>query len=149
AEEPGRYLGQCVEYCNLSHANMRLAAVAHEPADFEAWLAAQQRPAVRPASGPAARGFEVFTGKGGCVACHTVGGVEGAVARVGPNLTHLKSRDRFGGYVFDNTPENLRRWVDDPSAMKPMRPQDGTGMPDQGLSEEELDQVVAYLETLK
>jgi cytochrome c oxidase subunit 2 len=68
---------------------------------------------------------------------------------VGPNLTHLKSRDRFGGYVFDNTPENLRRWVDDPPAMKPMRPEDGTGMPDQGLSEEELDQVVAYLETLK
>jgi cytochrome c oxidase subunit II len=149
AEKPGTYLGQCAEYCNLSHANMRLAAVAHEPADFEAWLAAQQRPAVRPASGPAAQGFEVFTGKGGCLACHTVVGVEGAVARVGPNLTHLKSRDRFGGYVFDNTPENLRRWVDNPSAMKPMRPKDGTGMPDQGLSETELDQVVAYLETLK
>jgi cytochrome c1 len=51
--------------------------------------------------------------------------------------------------VFDNTPENLRRWVDNPSAMKPMRPEDGTGMPDQGLSAEELDQVVAYLETLE
>jgi Cytochrome c2 len=68
---------------------------------------------------------------------------------VGPNLTHSTARDRFAGYVFDTTPENLRKWVDNPSAMKPMRPDKGTGMPDQNLSPEELDQVVAYLETLK
>ena len=149
ADKPGTYLGQCAEYCNLSHANMRLAAVAHEPADFEAWLNAQRQPVAKPDTGPAAEGYKIFTGKGGCLACHTVVGIEGAEARVGPNLTHLKSRARFGGYVFDNTAENLRSWVDDPSAMKPMRPEDGTGMPDQGLSEEELDQIVAFLETLK
>jgi cytochrome c oxidase subunit 2 len=149
AEKPGTYLGQCAEYCNLSHANMRLAAVAHEPADFEAWLESERRPVAKPATGPAAEGYKIFTGKGGCLACHTVVGIEGAEARVGPNLTHLKSRPRFGGYVFDNTAENLRSWVDDPSAMKPMRPEDGTGMPDQGLSEEELDKIVAFLETLK
>jgi len=150
AEEPGqRYLGQCAEYCNLSHANMRLAVKTHTPEDFEAWVAAQQAPAAKPASGMAAQGFEVFTKKGGCLACHSVGGIEGAVSRVGPNLTHLKSRDRFAGYTIDNTPENLRKWVDDPSAMKPMRPNKGTGMPDQNLSPEELRQVVAYLETLK
>jgi cytochrome c oxidase subunit II len=149
ADKPGKYLGQCAEYCNLSHANMRLAAVAQEPDDFAAWAAAQQKPAAKPTSGIAAEGFKVFSGKGGCLACHTMLGVEGAVARVGPNLTHLKARDRFGGYVFDNTPQNLRKWVDNPSAMKPMRPNKGTGMPDQNLSPEELDQVVAYLETLK
>ena len=150
ATEPGqRYLGQCAEYCNLSHANMRLAVKTHTPSDFEAWMASQLRPAAKPASGPAAQGFEVFTKKGGCLACHSVGGIEGAVSRVGPNLTHLKARDRFAGYTIENTPENLRKWVDDPSAMKPMRPDKGTGMPDQNLSREELDQVTAYLETLK
>jgi cytochrome c oxidase subunit 2 len=150
ADKPGqRYLGQCAEYCNLSHANMRLAVKTHTPADFEAWVASQQRPAFRPTSGIEAQGFGVFTGKGGCLACHSVTGIEGAVSRVGPNLTHLKARDRFAGYTIENTRQNLRKWVDNPSAMKPMRPDKGTGMPDQGLSPEELDQIVAYLETLK
>jgi cytochrome c oxidase subunit 2 len=150
ADKPGqRYLGQCAEYCNLSHANMRLAVKTHTPEDFEAWVASQQRAAAKPASGTAAQGYGIFTGKGGCLACHSVTGIEGAVSRVGPNLTHLKARDRFAGYTIENTPQNLRKWVDNPSAMKPMRPDKGTGMPDQGLSPEELDQVVAYLETLK
>ncbi len=149
ADEPGTYLGQCAEYCNLSHANMRLRVVAQEPADFATWVEEQQRPAAKPASGPAAEGYELFVGKGGCVSCHTVAGVESAVARVGPNLTHLKSRETFAGSIFENTTENLTKWVRDPPAMKPMRPERGTGMPDQDLSDEEVDKIVAYLETLK
>ena len=149
ADEPNqKYLGQCAEYCNLSHANMRLAVKTHTEEGFEEWAAAQQRPAVKPASGMAAQGYEVFTTRG-CLACHSIGGIEGAVSRVGPNLTHLMSRDRFAGYIFDTTPQLLRKWVDDPTAMKPMRPDKGTGMPDLNLSPEQLDQVVAYLETLK
>ena len=149
ADEPGTYLGQCAEYCNLSHANMRLRVVAQEPADFQAWVREQQRPAVQPASGAAAEGYEIFTGEGGCISCHTVRGVEGAAGRVGPDLTHLKSRETFAGAIFDNTAGNLTKWVKDPPAMKPMRPDQGTGMPDQGLSDEQVDKVVAYLETLR
>ena len=149
ADEPGTYFGQCAEYCNLSHANMRLRVIAQEPDEFEAWVNEQRKPAAQPASGPAAEGFEIFTGTGGCVACHAVTGVEGAVARTGPNLTHLKSRKTFAGAVFENTAENLTEWVKDPSAMKPMRPDEGTGMPDRGLSDEEVDKIVAYLETLE
>lgn len=149
ADEPGRFMGQCAEYCNLSHANMRLEVVASEAAEFDAWVADQRKAALKPASGEAAEGYEIFTGKGGCLACHTVGGIEGAVARVGPNLTHLKSRRMFAGAIFENTPENLAKWVADPPAMKPMRPDKGTGMPDQGLSDDEITKVVAYLETLK
>jgi cytochrome c oxidase subunit 2 len=149
ADKPGTYRGQCAEYCNLSHANMRLRVVAQKPADFEAWVKEQQRPAVRPASGAAADGYEIFTGEGGCISCHTVVGVEGAEGRVGPNLTHLKSRKTFAGAIFENTAENLTKWVKDPPAMKPMRPDKGTGMPDQGLSDKEVGKVVAYLETLE
>ncbi len=149
ADEPGTYFGQCAEYCNLSHANMRLRAVARRPADFAKWVEEQNRPAVKPASGAAAEGYEVFTGEGGCISCHTVVGVDGAQGRVGPNLTHLKSRKTFAGAVFDNTAKNLTRWVKDPPAMKPMRPDKGFGMPDQDLSDEAVEKVVAYLETLK
>jgi cytochrome c oxidase subunit II len=149
ADEPGTYRGQCAEYCNLSHANMRLRVVAQEPLDFGTWVEEQKGPAVKPESGPAAEGYELFIGKGGCISCHTVNGVEGAEGRVGPNLTHLKSRTTFAGAVFDNTAVNLTRWVRDPPAMKPMRPDEGIGMPDQDLTDDEVDKVVAYLETLK
>jgi cytochrome c oxidase subunit 2 len=149
ADKPGTYRGQCAEYCNLSHANMRLRVMAQEPLDFGSWVSEQKSPAVKPESGPGAEGYELFIGKGGCISCHTVNGVEGAQGRVGPNLTHLKSRTTFAGAVFANTAENLTRWVKDPPAMKPMRPDEGTGMPDQDLTDEEVDKVVAYLETLK
>jgi cytochrome c oxidase subunit 2 len=149
ADEPGEYMGQCAEYCNLSHANMRLRVIAMEPADFEKWLEEQKQPAGKPESGDAAEGYEIFTGAGGCTSCHTVNGVDGAAGRVGPNLTHLKSRKTFAGATVENTAENLKKWVADPSSLKPMRPDDGIGMPDQGLSDEEVAKVVAYLETLK
>jgi cytochrome c oxidase subunit 2 len=149
ADEPGVYFGQCAEYCNLSHANMRLRVIAQDPLDFGDWVAQQKAPAAKPESGPAAEGLGVFVGNGGCVSCHTVNGVEGAAGQVGPNLTHLKSRSTFAGAIFENTAENLRKWVKDPPAMKPMRPDLKTGMPDQDLSDEEIEKVVAFLETLK
>jgi cytochrome c oxidase subunit 2 len=149
AEEPGVYFGQCAEYCNLSHANMRLRVIAQDPLDFGDWVAQQKEPAAKPESGPAAEGMSIFTGNGGCVSCHTVNGIEGAAGGVGPNLTHLKSRSMFAGATIENTAENLTKWVRDPSAMKPMRPDQKTGMPDQDLSDEDIEKVVAFLETLK
>jgi cytochrome c oxidase subunit 2 len=149
AEKADTYLGQCAEYCNLSHANMRLRVVSMEQAQFDEWVAQQRAPIQTAASGDAAAGFELFKGKGTCIACHTLGGVEGAVARVGPNLSHLMSRKTFAGATFDISTENLRDWIRDPSAMKPMRPEKGTGMPKVPLSETEINQLVAFLETLK
>jgi cytochrome c oxidase subunit 2 len=149
ADKPGFYPGQCAEYCGLSHANMRLAVVAHSPADFDAWVAAQKQPAPAPAAGSAAeRGLRVFTTKG-CNGCHTIGGIKEAAGIQGPNLTHLKSRGKFAGYIFENTAENLKKWVADPPGMKPMAPERNLGMPDLGLSPQEIEDVVAYLETLK
>ena len=43
ADEPGTYEGQCKEFCGLSHAYMEFTVVAHTPADYEAWVAEQQR----------------------------------------------------------------------------------------------------------
>ena len=138
ASEPGTYSGQCAEYCNLSHANMRLKVMAQAPSDFDAWVAAQRRPAALPTSGLAAEGAKLFTQKG-CVGCHTLQGIEGATARVGPNLTHLQGRTSFAGAMFDLTAENLKKWVTDPLVMKPMRPERGTGMPNLGLFLIEVD----------
>jgi cytochrome c oxidase subunit 2 len=149
ADKEAEYYGQCAEYCNLSHANMRLRVVSMAQANFDKWVAEQRAPIQQPTSGDAAAGFALFKGKGTCIACHTMQGVEGAVARVGPNLSHLMSRKTFAGATFDISPDNLRDWIRDPSAMKPMRPEKGTGMPKLPLSETEINQLVAFLETLK
>lgn len=95
-----------------------------------------------------ANGASLFVSKG-CSGCHTISGLEGASGKIGPNLTHLYSRKWFAGAIFDLNQRNLRRWLRDPPGMKPMNPDNGQGMPNLGLSEDEITQLIAYLETLK
>lgn len=142
ADEPGTYRGQCAEFCGLSHANMRFRVIAEEPAQFEAWVQAQRRPAEDPPGGLATMGAELFQTVG-CAACHTIGGTP-AQGQVGPDLTHIASRTTFAGATFDRTEENLARWLDNPDAMKP-----GAKMPDLGLTPEQIEALVAYLGTLE
>lgn len=73
-----------------------------------------------------------------------------------PNLTHLMSRNKFAGNLFDlytDTGEvnvaNLGNWLRDPKAMKPMAPDENRGMPNLNLTEDQIDALVAYLSTLK
>jgi cytochrome c oxidase subunit 2 len=96
----------------------------------------------------AANGAALFVQKG-CSGCHTIRGLEGANGKVGPNLTHLQSRSRFAGAIFELNDANLRKWLRDPPGMKPMNPENAQGMPNLGLSEDEITQLIAYLETLK
>lgn len=142
ADNPGSYQGQCTEYCGLSHANMRLRVIAHTQEDFDRWLAEQKQDAAEPADTLAAEGQQLFL-QGQCINCHAVQGTD-AQSRVGPDLTHFASRDTFAGAMFDNNTENLRDWLDDPPAMKP-----GAKMPDYGLTSQEIDALVAYLQSLE
>ncbi len=75
ADKPGQtYLGQCTEYCGISHANMRIQVITHTQADFARWIAEQQRAAGLPTSGDAAEGLALFRAKG-CGGCHAVTGL--------------------------------------------------------------------------
>ena len=142
ADEPGFYYGQCTEFCGDSHAYMRNHALAMPRAEFDQWLEDQQEDAPEPSDGtPEAEGRDLFTAKG-CAGCHTVKGV--SQGRIGPDLTHLKSRRTFAGSIFRNTPDNLAAWLRDPPEEKP-----GALMPDLNLTEDEIRNLVAYLETLK
>ena len=140
ADEPGRYKGQCTEFCGLSHANMRLEVVAHDPQDFETWVAEQQQDAAGDAL--AAEGARVFL-EGECVQCHAIQGSD-AQGRSGPDLTHFASRRTFAGALFETNEQNLSEWLDDPPGVKP-----GALMPDYGLSQSEIDALVAFLMSLK
>jgi cytochrome c oxidase subunit 2 len=142
AEKPGTYYGQCTEYCGLSHANMRLRVIAMTPPDFQTWVSEQQQPAQSPSDPLAAEGEKVFL-EGACVNCHAVEGTD-AQARLGPDLTHFASRATFAGAIFDNNTENLVTWLRDPPAVKP-----GSQMPNYNLSEDDINALVAYLQSLE
>jgi cytochrome c oxidase subunit II len=144
ADEAGIYYGQCAEFCGIAHGDMRLRVVAHEPADFEAWVAANAAEAELPspeADPEAAAGAALFRAKG-CASCHTVKGY--SAGELGPDLTHLQQRETFAGAIFDLNPANLRAWLRDPPAEKP-----GALMPNLDLTEEEITGLIAYLETLE
>lgn len=76
----------------------------------------------------------------GCGGCHTVSGVEGATGVAGPNLTNVVVRPTLAGDSIPMSPENMTRWLLDPPAMKP-----GTPMPNLGLSEQDAQDLTAFL----
>lgn len=118
AHRPGTWRGQCAEYCGEQHARMALHVVAEEPAAFDAWLAAQARPATATAVTPVLeRGREAFLAHR-CNACHTVRGVS-AESRLGPDLTHVGSRLYLGAGTVPNDASGLARWVAHTQELKP------------------------------
>jgi cytochrome c oxidase subunit 2 len=114
------FYGQCVEYCGLSHADMRLKVFVDSPGDFAAWARRQREPwdAQR-----LARAEELgITTDWGCTSCHYIGGLDetadaaiadgtGANTRPGPNLTHLGERTTFAGAIYDLDVEQLTEWI--------------------------------------
>ena len=113
------------------------------PNQLGAAAAAGGAPVVEPGS-PAADGQMIIAGKP-CVGCHTIPGVPGATGTVGPNLGGVASRAKIaGGAVNNSGPDDLKKWILNPPALKP-----GTLMPNLGLTDDEATKIVAYLELLK
>jgi cytochrome c oxidase subunit 2 len=143
ADRPGLYSGQCAEYCGMQHAQMRIQVVAQSPAAWRAWLDAQRAPAAEPKSELARHGRDVFM-QGACPLCHTVRGTP-ALGSVGPDLTHLASRDRIAGGALENDVANLSAWVTHAQSLK-----SGVAMPNlTQFTCEQLNALVEYLKGLK
>jgi cytochrome c oxidase subunit II len=153
-EDAGRtFAGQCAEFCGLSHANMWNKVRVLSPADFEQWLEDMAGDAREPQTATEREGQEIFLARG-CGACHAIQGVVEPEdvplkAGVAPNLTHFADRTVFAGAIFETNRNNVKRWIRNPTEMKPMAPDLGRGMPDLGLTEEEIDKVTTYLLSLK
>jgi cytochrome c oxidase subunit 2 len=149
ADEPGTYVGQCTEFCGLSHAYMRQRVIALPSDEFDAWLDNQQDDAEVPTDEDAAAGAELFTTQ--CSGCHLARGIndeefedQGAgaellVAENAPDLTHFATRGTFAGGIFDLWVDadedeiveadeiggelnrgDLEAWLRNPPAEKPM-----------------------------
>ena len=146
ADEPGVYSGQCAEFCGTSHAFMKLKVVAHDQASWDEWVTTMQASVKKPTSGLAAEGYDLFAQKG-CAACHQVDGQYEEVAETSPsapNLTKLFTRDCFAGCIYDLDDRNeLEAWLRNPQRKA------GSLMVIGQLTEDEIDRLYAYLETLK
>lgn len=75
----------------------------------------------------------------GCGTCHTIPGIDGANANVGPPLANFAENRNLAGQI-PNTPENAVRWITDPQEIAP-----DTIMPDLGVTEAEAKDIVGYL----
>lgn len=142
ADSAGLYLGQCAEFCGLSHALMKMELVAESPADFQAWAEGQRAEAMVADSVSFTEGSQAFM-QAGCIACHTV---RGTIAQgvIGPDLTHVGSRRRIAAGILDNTPENMERWIRNSRAVKP-----GSLMVVPELDDQTVHRIVEYLHSLK
>jgi cytochrome c oxidase subunit 2 len=141
ADAPGRYRGQCGEFCGAQHAHMGFYVIADPPLQFAQWERQQMQPAFPPAAPEATAGLSLFTQR--CGRCHSVRGTP-AHGSFGPDLTHLMSRQSIAAGMLQNNPASLSGWVENAQAVKP-----GALMPDQHLSGPELTVLRAYLETLR
>ncbi len=92
--------------------------------------------------GDPARGQQVIQTYG-CGACHVIGGISGANGKVGPNLAGLGERSYIAGQL-PNTVANMVLWIMHPQQVEP-----GVDMPDLGITEQQAQDIAAYLYTLK
>jgi cytochrome c oxidase subunit 2 len=116
APEAKEYIGQCTEFCGLSHAEMRIKVVGMSPNDFQAWAEKQIVPFKAPEGEAANAGWSTFASQ--CTSCHRITGmtdpsdpesgkdfvypeVVNQVAGEVPNLTKLMTRTTFAGAKFD------------------------------------------------
>ncbi|HZD80777.1 MAG TPA: c-type cytochrome [Actinomycetota bacterium] len=79
----------------------------------------------------------------GCGACHTIPGIRGADANVGPPLVGIGDRRYIAGVLVNNA-DNMVRWLMDPPAIV-----SGVDMPNMGISREDAEDIAAYLYTLR
>jgi cytochrome c oxidase subunit 2 len=145
ARQPGTFRGVCAELCGAGHANMLFRVQAVPADEFEQWIEQQRSGAPAPGTGgPNAQAMTIMQQKG-CGGCHVIPGVPNATGTVGPSLAGIATRNRIaGGAVAINSPDDLKRWLLNPPAVKP-----GTIMPNTGLTDEEATTVVAFLQTLR
>jgi cytochrome c oxidase subunit II len=142
ADKPGRFRGQCAEFCGLQHAHMALWVVAEDATQFNQWMDRQLADAPTPSTPSEQRGQRVFLDHA-CVLCHNIRGTA-ASGQVAPDLTHLASRLTIAAGTLPNNRGNLAGWIADPQSIKP-----GNHMATVPVEPADMQPLLDYLECLK
>jgi len=109
------------------------------PADYAAMKGTRQPRGPEENSAPDARRGQFAIQQYACVTCHSIPGIVGANAPVGPPLDGLASRAIIGGHL-PNTRENLEAFLRHPQKYKP-----GGAMPDLGVTPRDARDMAEYL----
>jgi cytochrome c oxidase subunit 2 len=141
-DSAGVFWGQCAEYCGTAHALMSFRVVVESEQEYDAWVQQELAPAGQPSDRLARLGQGVFM-TNACIGCHRIDGTQ-ASGVFGPDLTHVGSRTTIAAGVLDNTTENLIRWIANPQEVKP-----GNLMPNMDLTDDQVEQLAAYLMSLR
>jgi cytochrome c oxidase subunit II len=142
ADRPGVFRGQCAEYCGHQHAHMALMVIAEPEDQFNAWYQAQLQPAPAPSTESQINGQKVFLSRP-CVMCHRIQGTD-AGGRVGPDLTHVASRQTIAAGTLNNSREHLSQWIQNSQDVKP-----GNRMPPIPVNGNDLNSLLDYVQSLK
>ncbi len=97
SDEPGRFRGQCTEFCGLSHGYMKMVAVALPRAEFAQWRDNQLTPADDPTESTepgVAEGWDTFSQQ--CASCHVIVGVTSPANRGGDVNAPADTWDIYG-----------------------------------------------------
>ena len=105
-------------------------------------VACSREPQQVPA-GNAERGKALVT-QYGCNVCHIAPGVPGSQGMLGPSLAGVASRPLVSHGTIPNTPENLARFIQDPTAVNP-----ASVMPNLNVTPVDAQDLAAYLATLR
>lgn len=144
-DKAGEYIGQCNVYCGAAHANMLSKVRVLPQAEYDQWYAEQAAAATGTVlAGDPQRGHDFFM-TGPCTACHSIAGTP-AQGKVAPRpLTDFASYPTIAQVEgFANSVDNVKLWLKDPQAHKP-----GTAMPNLNLTAQQIEDLAAYLESLK
>lgn len=141
----GNYKVRCAELCGTSHAYMEAPVIVSSQADFDAWMAEQVKLAEKASQTPEGRGQALVAGNG-CAACHSTNGSAG----IGPTWLGL-----FGSQVKisgDGTVTADEAYIHEsikaPQA-KIVAGFENQLMPNFGLTDAQINDIVAYIKTLK
>ncbi len=139
ADNEGTFRGKCAEFCGQGHALMNFNVKAISKAEFDIWIQDMQGP-TNAISEELERGYEVYAAK--CIGCHAISTDLGGL---GPNLAGFANRDYVAvPGLLENNAQNIREWILDPLSIKP-----GNKMPQIPLTDEEMNNLVLYLQSLK
>ncbi len=142
--ETGMYRGSCAELCGAAHAYMRFHVKVESEADFDSWVEGMKNPDRSNLTSSEKRGKALF--KDNCLSCHATNTMDSEINRaVAPHLGDFASRERIAN-VLPNTPEHLKKWLDNPEAIKP-----DVAMPSfkDKLNNEEKEDLINFLMSLE
>lgn len=141
----GNYKVRCAELCGTSHYSMEQPVIVESQADFDAWMAEEVKKAEAAAATPEGRG-QALVAASGCVACHSTNGAEG----IGPTWLGLFGHEvrLTDGSVVTADEAYIHESIKAPQA-KIVAGFENQLMPNYGFTDEQINDIVAFIKTLK